>query len=87
MRCETVEQLLKDSRALLASGGRIGGARDVQGALVKGADQYVGQWGNRLRSDSAGIHCRLEPVLKQAEAIAVGKIPPGLPAEHSRPIE
>ena len=40
---EAVEQLLEDSRALLAGGGGVGGAGDIQRALVKGANQYVGQ--------------------------------------------
>jgi hypothetical protein len=60
---------------------------DIQSALIKGADQYVGQGHDRLRSDGARIHRCLEPVVKQAEAVAIGKVASGLPAEHNRAIQ
>jgi hypothetical protein len=87
MGCEAIEQLFKDGGALLAGGGRVGGTGDVQGALVKSADQYVGQGLDRLGRDGAGVYRRLERVLQQAEAVAVGKVPPGLPAKHSRAVQ
>src|SRR5829696_557235 len=87
MWSQAVEQLLQNGDALLPGGSGVDGAGDVQGALVKGADQYVRQGLDRLRGDRAGIHRRLEPMLEQAETVAVGKVTPSLPAEYSRAIQ
>ena len=47
-RGEAVEQLLEDGGALLAGGLWVLGAGDVQGALVEGADEHMGQGDDRL---------------------------------------
>jgi hypothetical protein len=47
----------------------------------------VGQGDDRLGRDRAGVDPRLDALLEQAKAVAVGHVPPGLPAKHRRGVE
>src|SRR5215469_7601082 len=84
---DAVQDPVKDRGALLPGLRRVLGSRDVERALVEGADEDVGEGDDGLGNDRAGIHRRLQRELDEAEAVAAGHVPPCLPAEHRRGVK
>src|SRR5262249_57035838 len=67
--------------------GWVLGSCDVERALVEGADEDVGEGGDGLGSDGAGVHRRLQRELDEAETVAARQVPPRLPAEDGGGVE
>jgi chromosome partitioning protein len=81
---EPVEQALERRRDGIRGGGV---AHDEQRGLVERPHQQVGERVDVQRSDLAGVDRAADDRLEQPQPVALGDLPPALPAEHRRAVD
>src|SRR5262249_41187252 len=75
------DDTLQEGADLGTGAAWVGGQGDVEGGLVEGADEHVGQGRDGLLGDVAGRHRLGEQCRDEAEAVTQPDLAPALPPE------